>query len=248
MGILFLLLIVLSCQGGKTKMSDYNKDIIIRFLRSEGEIRPVEELEQKLIFVESRIHPDLGEIREYQGDLGEFTVSSRGNVVSYWSPPRDSASEPLSPDGAAKLAHEFILRHQPDFARRNFVSILDEVEDSVWKGEWEEKPLPGEVSIYPSGISVEVNLWTHSVTHFFRTDLRFIRKTPPKISEAETRKKVLAEFEEAVIDKIKLMEMPIEGGRKAITVWFVIVLTPASTGLVPNNRAINADTGEPVPY
>jgi hypothetical protein len=171
-------------------------------------------------------------------------VSNRGNVVAYWAPLKDSAIESLTPDEAANLAREFILRHQPNYTKRKFISLREEVEENAWEGSWQEHPLEGEVSIFRNVVNVGVNLWTHSVTHYSFSDFKFIRTNPPKIKEEQARKIILSEFDEAIIEEIHLYEQPIEGGRKAITIWSAMVLTPNINGLIPNRRRINADTGD----
>ena len=225
-----------------------NTHPIVQFLRIEGIMKPSAEFVSDFKFVNTESLPGLGEINIFESSYGDFWVTSRNNVVSYRAPTRDSALEPLTSNEAAKISHDFILRHQPDFSQRNFISIREEVIDSRWKKEWQEGPSePNEISIFPNLIRISVNLWTHTVGHYYCTDLRFVRTTTPKINEEAARKQILSEFEEAVIDEIKLVEQPIEGGSRARTIWFATVMTPTLTGLIPNHRSINADTGEPIP-
>ena len=159
-----------------------------------------------------------------------------------------SAGGRISPEEAVALVRRFVERNVADFAARNFVLETPQFDVARATFRWAEKPREGvETAIFPNWVEVVVELAGGRVVRFDASDLRLVRTTPPALSEQQARARIRAQFPKAAIEEIELIELPANGGAKAVTVWNALVLTMAAEGPETVRVTINADTGEVLP-
>jgi hypothetical protein len=189
-------------------------------------------------------HPDLGVLLTFRGALGTLWISRRGNVVYYAGNTLRATGKP-APDQALALARQFVERHITDFASRNFEQEKPHFDRSRATFRWVEKIRQGmETAIFPNSAEVVMDLEEGRVVRFNATDLRLLRTTPPRLSEAEARVRIRAQFQKSAIEDIDLMLLPAKNGGQPVTVWTALVMTMGPEGPRVERVTINADTGE----
>lgn len=218
---------------------DELRDSIYTFLQREGEERSRNEVFDLLEGPRAKKHPNLGALYVFDGSLGEFWVSGRGNVVTYNAPDRMSVQE------AQEYVKECLDRHVESFNDRNYELKDSNFSDPIWMEEWKEKPAEDEVSIFENWATVQVNVETHKLHYFNRSDLRRVRTTEPSIAEETARKEILKRNPEHEIDRLRLTEHTADGGKTWRTIWYA-VLQPEDVEAPQKPYSLDADTGEVV--
>lgn len=218
------------------------------FFAREGVPQAPEHMAEQLGQASSTVHPDLGVLLTFRGPLGTIWVSPRGAVIYYAGNALRAKSRPVAPAEGFAFARSFAEREVPDFSSRNFAADAIQIDGTRGTARWTEKPRAGvETAIFPNWVEVVVDLTAGRVARFSASDLRLVRTTPTRITQADARARIKSRFQKAAVEEIELMQLPVDGGRTAITVWTAMVMTLAPEGPTTVRVSINADTGEFVP-
>lgn len=245
--------------GGKTRTMGAKeigkaRDIARRFLESDAELAPfaAEMAAAKEKDVEESQY---GLVAHFELDNAYIEVAPRMGAVTLYRR-KDVGSLPPLPSAltAAEIVSRcdgFARRHVRDFDRRKFIPQPEiAIEDTGHVGcSWDEDPMDGEVSIAANFVSVFLDPRSGIVSEFACMDFPFRRTKPVKIDEAQAVQRAQAAVpRKADPRRIALIEEPVDGGRKARTVWEVDLAEPAGDESMGEEWMveIDADTGEMV--
>lgn len=192
--------------------------------------------------------PNVGPRFAFKSQLGNFSVSQRtGDVVSYSVPETGEMGLPtVSQDQATEIAMRFISKVHSTFDQALFQITEKDEAHGHYKYNLEQVKKAEETSIFPNFILVSVRADNGMISYYACSNLVFSRSTKPRITEAEARVIVKKEIgPNGQIDKLELMEQPVDKATRSITVWFAAVtfLGPESSS---NAILIDAETGETI--
>ena len=197
----------------------------------------------------SKESPNVGPMWSFESPFGSFWVSQRsGEVVRYAvNEAEPGPVDDLSPEVAEAEAVRFIRTVYKDFDRRNFKLGSRDADETGIEFEFEELPRESETSIFSNFIRVVVSP-PGKVTRYSCSNLPFKRTTPQRISEVEARRIVtgIVGARNGVIEQLQLVEEPVDGASRSITVWSAFVLYRIDGDEEMERIVINADTGERV--
>lgn len=214
------------------------------FLRREDATITGADVERLIGSPTTRMHPDLGAVDDFRGELGNFWISTRGNVVFFSGSSLRPSDRETDGNGGLLLAHSFAARHVADFESRNFTERQVCEPHSVTVI-WSEQPRTGiETAVFPNWVEVVVQLPSGRVSRFSSSDLRLTRATAPQISETEARALIKGKFDRAAIEDIDLIILPGRSEGTFLTVWNASVMTASPEGPIVRNVVLDADTGE----
>lgn len=218
------------------------------FLISEGQRLSPKEIAEQLGAPGIQVHPDLGTLVSFRGELGTIWVSERDNVVYYSGNSLGQADQPVSAAECWEIAKKMARKHVKDFEARNFIADQPNVDTTSFTIRWTEQLRPDtESAIFPNWVEVAVQIPSGRVTRFSASDLRLVRTSPPVISEAQARALIRKRFDKSAIEEIELLQQTADGGKTSYTIWTAMVMTLAPEGPVTVRVTLDADSGEIIP-
>ena len=192
--------------------------------------------------------PNVGPMWAFESPFGSFWVSqASGQVVRYVVDEAESAARTrLDPEAAQAAALSFIRAVYQDFDKRNFKLLNRDVDAGVIEFDFEEIARAPETSIFSNFVRVSVNTASGRISRYSCSNLPFKRTSRPRITESEARRIIAGIIapRRGIIDELRLMEEPVDGASRSVTVWSAFVLYPVGPEEDMERLAINADTGE----